>query len=222
VAECTHLPLDLAPLRATFPGGATLVARDLVMAAQPALAPLQPIFDIIDAISATLRVVQAIPDALGPPPDPTGIISLLPELAEKVGKLAGLVPQLSVPIMTVNMIDGVIRELEQAQSQLRSLADLVARAAAAEQRAQELRDEGLAKLAGCAREDAATSSGNLLRGLGAVAGVLGMLRPLVLAVGGPQLPDLSSLDGDDLGQLNAAFEELITLLRTLRGAIPIP
>ena len=217
-----HLPATPEPLRATFVGGATLVAQDLVKAAQPALAPLQPLFDIIDAISTTFKVIQAIPDAFGPPPDPTGLISLLPELAEKVSKLAGLVPQLSVPLMAVNLIDGIIRELERAQSQLRALVDTLARAAAAGQRAQELGDVDLARLAGCAQEDTATATGNVLRSLGPVAGILGIVSPLLSAIGGPQLPDLSSLEGAGLDQALAALDGLIEVLRTARGAIPIP
>jgi len=146
----------------------------------------------------------------------------MPELAEKVAKLAGLVPQLSVPIMTVNLIDGIIRELERAQSQLRALVDLLARAAAAGQRAQELGDEDLARLAGCAQEDAATATGNVLRGLGAIAGILGIVAPLLAAIGGPQLPDLSSLDGAGLDQALAAIDALVSILRTARDGIPLP
>jgi hypothetical protein len=221
VAECVHLPV-IEPQTATFPGGASLEAVDLIEAAQPALAPLQPIFNIIDAVTGVLEVLQAIPDALGPPPDPTGLIEKLPALAEKVGRLAGLVPQLSVPLMAVNLIDAVIRELERARSQLLGLVEALARAAAAGQRATELGDPNLTRLVECAEEDVDTAAGNILSGLAAVGGVLGILRPLVAAIGGPQLPDLSSLDGDDLGQLVATFDELLAVLRAARGAIPLP
>jgi len=222
VGPCTHLAAIPNPLTAIFPGGATLVDQDLIRAAQPALAPLQPIFHILDVVTTIVQVVEAIPDAMGPPPDPSGLIELLPELGEKVAKLAGLVPQLSVPLTAVGLIDAVIRELEQAQSQLRALVDVLVRAAAAGQRAQELGDQALARLVECAEEDVDTAAGNVLGGLAAVSGVLGILRPLLAAIGGPQLPDLSSLDGDDLGELIGAFDELLALLRAVRGAIPLP
>jgi hypothetical protein len=219
--ECAHLPV-VEPLAATFPGGARLEDVDLIKAAQPALAPLQPIFNIIDAVTTTFQVIQAIPDAFGPPPDPTGLIELLPALAEKVAKLAGLVPQLSVPLTAVNLLDAVIRELERARGQLQGLVEVLARAAAAGERAAELGDQDLARLVECAEEDVGTAAGNVLGGLAAVGGVLGILRPLVAAIGGPQLPDLSSLDGDDLGQLIATFDELLAVLRAARAAIPLP
>jgi len=62
---------------------------------QPALTPLVPIFNIIDTVVAIFNCVKAIPDMIGPPPDPTVLAACLPDLAEKVNKLLALIPQLS-------------------------------------------------------------------------------------------------------------------------------
>src|SRR5688572_26832363 len=77
-----------------LPGGAELraqlaglppslfeIAKSLLGQANSALAPLTPIFDIIETINALHNCVKAIPDALGPPPDPSKLAGCLPELA---------------------------------------------------------------------------------------------------------------------------------------------
>jgi hypothetical protein len=205
-----------------LPGGPTLVHQDLATVAQPALAPLMPLFDIIDAVVTAIGVVQAIPDALGPPPDPSGLLSLMPKLVEKLEKLLTLVPQLSVPLTAVGLVDGVITALEQARSQLVALMAQAERIATAQARAAELGDPDLARLVGCAQDSLAQETANVGRSLGPVGGVLGILRLLLGLIGGPEVPDLSSMDGLPLDGAIAALDELIAALRTVRDAIPLP
>ena len=130
-APCKHhLPPtpDAQPL--LLPGGAVLLDPDVLRLAQPALAPLTPFFQILDAFLGIVKVVQAIPDALGPPPNPTGIVSALADLAPKVAALAGLVPQLSVPLTVVSSLDAVVGVLRQASVRLDGIDALVAKATA--------------------------------------------------------------------------------------------
>jgi len=218
--------IEVAPvaeaLRLTMPGGATLVHQDLATVAQPALAPLVPLFDVLDALVTVVGVVQAIPDALGPPPDPSGLIQLMPALSEKLSKLLGLVPQVSVPLTVVGLIDGVITALEQARSQLAGLLEQVARILRATERAAEIGDPELARIVGCAQAGLQQSTSNVGRTLGAVGGVLAILRILMGLIGGPEVPDLGSMDGLPLDAAMAAIDDLIGLLRTVRDAVPIP
>lgn len=51
---------------------------------EPALAPLKPVFDIIDTVVAVFACLKAIPDAFGPPPDPSKLVQALEDLAKKV------------------------------------------------------------------------------------------------------------------------------------------
>jgi len=208
--------------RLVLPGGPTLVHQDLATVAQPALAPLMPLFDVIDAVVTAIGVVQAIPDALGPPPDPTALISMMPQLVEKLEKLLALVPQVSVPMTVVGLLDGVITAIEQARRQLVALMVQVARIGAAEARAAELGDQDLTRLVGCARDSLAQEAANVGRALGPVGGVLGILRILLALIGGPEVPDLSSLDGLPLDGAIAALDQLIAALRAVRQAIPLP
>src|SRR5205814_1428833 len=88
-----------------FPGGATLdpelpnlgpadpmqLSKQLLGLANAALAPLGPVFNLIDMALALFNAVKAIPDAISHL-DPSKISDALPELAQKAAKLAGLGP----------------------------------------------------------------------------------------------------------------------------------
>ncbi|WP_394840667.1 hypothetical protein LZC95_26585 [Pendulispora brunnea] len=88
---CIEIPELPDALSITLPGGVTMQQVDLMQAIQPALTPLAPLFDIVDAVVAVFNCVKAVPDALGPPLDPTVLAACIPELAGKVGKLLKLI-----------------------------------------------------------------------------------------------------------------------------------
>ena len=115
---CLEIPELGDPPVITLPGGVSIQQFNLMEAIQPALTPLMPVFDIIDTVVAVFNCVKAIPDSLGPPPDPTALAACIPELAEKVSKLLKLIPQLSLPYTIIGIIDLVIDTLRQARDQL--------------------------------------------------------------------------------------------------------
>ena len=94
---CIEIPEIPDPFSITLPGGVSMESINLMEQIQPALTPLMPLFDIIDTVVAVFNCIKAIPDTLGPPPDPTVLAACIPELAEKVAKLLKLIPQLSLP-----------------------------------------------------------------------------------------------------------------------------
>ena len=81
---CIEIPEIPDPFQITLPGGVTMEHINLMEVIQPALTPLVPLFNIIDTVVAVFNCIKAIPDTLGPPPDPTAIAACIPELAEKV------------------------------------------------------------------------------------------------------------------------------------------
>lgn len=86
-AICLGIPSWPDPFAITLPGGITIEHLNLVEVVQPALTPLVPVFEIVDAVVAVFNCVKAIPDISGAPPDPTALIACLPDLAEKIAKL---------------------------------------------------------------------------------------------------------------------------------------
>jgi hypothetical protein len=216
------IPPAPVPQRLTLPGGVTIEHLELARVVQPALSPLMPFFNVLEAVLATFDAVRAVPESIGPPPDPSALIEALQKLAEKIAKLLRLVPQLSLPLTVVGLIDLVIHTLMQTR---RLLVHLQARASALdalEALAAELGDPQLAAIAACARANIRQEAANLGAQLGPLGSVLGILNLLAGMVGAPAVPDLSSISGQPLETVLEPLDALVEVLRGIRAAVPLP
>ena len=209
-------------LSITLPGGVTMQQINLMQAIQPALTPLMPLFDIIDTVVAVFNCVKAIPDSLGPPPDPTALAACIPELAEKVAKLLRLIPQLSLPYTIIGIIDLVIDTLRQARSQLMHLQQQMQQILGAIDRATELEDAGLMAITSCAQANVAQEAANVGKLLASLGKLIGILNIFLGIVGGPEVPDLSNLAGRPLDDVIPPIDAIIEALQTVRSAVPGP
>ena len=169
---CLEIPSSEDPLALILPGGITIEAVNLMDIVQPALAPFGPVFDIIDAIVAVFNCVKAIPDALGPPPDPSAIAKCVPELAKKIDKLLALIPALSVPILLRRLLELVLRTLKTLRDALLYLGLQLKRITTVIDRAKALNDQGLMAIGQCAQANVAIEVANHGKGLGAVGRLL--------------------------------------------------
>jgi hypothetical protein len=238
IPECKPIPRLPAPREIVFPGGAALsqvlaagskipsgldAATNLLAQASPAMAPLMPIFNIIDAVLALVECVQAVPDALGPPPDPAKMVEALSRLAEKLPKLLDLVPQLAAPRMVIGMLDTLIDFLEGLRNQIEAILLQAERTRAARDKAEELGDANLLHIAGCAEGQA---QAQLQAMADALAPMNALVSALNLFLGLLGLPEVPSLDGlvdianPDAGL--AAIDALVDALRSIRDAVPLP
>jgi hypothetical protein len=238
IPACKPIPRLPTPRQIVFPGGAALsqvlaagseipsgldAATNLLAQASPAMAPLMPIFNIIDAVLALVECVQAVPDALGPPPDPAKMVEALSGLAEKLPKLLDLVPQLAVPRMVIGMLDTLIDFLEGLRDQIEAILLQAERTQAARAKAEEIGDANLLHIAECAE-------GHAQAQLQAMAGALAPMNALVSALnlflGLFGLPEIPALDGlinitnPDAGF--AAIDALVDTLQSIRDAVPLP
>jgi len=219
---CLEIPEIPDPLSITLPGGVTMQQINLMQAIQPALTPLMPLFDIIDTVVAVFNCVKAIPDSLGPPPDPTALAACIPELAEKVAKLLRLIPQLSLPYTIIGIIDLVIDTLRQARSQLMNLQQQMQQILGAIDRATELEDAGLMAITSCAQANVAQEAANVGKALASLGKLIGILNIFLGIVGGPEVPDLSNLAGRPLDDVIPPIDAIIKSLQTVRSAVPVP
>ncbi len=219
---CLEIPEIPDPLAITLPGGVTMQQTNLMQAIQPALTPLMPLFDIIDTVVAVFNCVKAIPDSLGPPPDPTALAACIPELAEKVAKLLRLIPQLSLPYTIIGIIDLVIDTLRQARSQLMHLQQQMQQILGAIDRATELEDAGLMAITSCAQANVAQEAANVGKSLASLGKLIGILNIFLGIVGGPEVPDLSNPAGRPLDDVIPPIDAIIEALQTVRGAVPVP
>jgi len=217
MTACIQIPLASPPGRLAVLG-LTLEQQDVASVCQPAIAPLLPIFDVVDAVIAAFDCINAIPAMFGPPPDPTLLAPALERLAEKAMKLLRLVPQLSVPYTIVDVVDVVVAELHVATEKLRGLQARFRAMARAAERAAELRDDALAATVACARLNVEREADNVGRGLAGVGKLLELASALLAVIGAPALPSLLALGGQ---AMDVVVDVLVEGLLVVRRAIPL-
>jgi hypothetical protein len=231
---CIEIKVGKQDLCVTFPGGAEMcvqmpsvsvpdpseLSKQLMAQANAALAPLMPVFNIIDAVLALFNCVKAIPDALGPPPDPSKLAKCLPDVAKKVSKLLKLIPQLSVPLMIVGLIDVLLAFLEGVRGQLKAVIAAQVRIAAAATRAAELGNVQLSTIVDCANANIDAQMKNLGESAAPVNRLIGVINLFVELAGLPKLPDLSNL-GNDAQAALGVLDPLVDQLKAARSAIPV-
>jgi hypothetical protein len=222
------IPAPGAPaLQVTLPGGlvvegvaqqigadALTQARALIGAANAALAPLGPVFRIIDAVLAVKGFAEAVPELIV---NPGAVVEAVVELVAKIGRLASLVPQLSVPLMVLGLVDAVITLLQGVQAELVVIEQQVARVEATRTSAAALPPDAQAALLAIA--DAATAQvevrrADLATALGSVQPVLGILNVFAGMAG---LPALEVSGGASSEALGTAVEAL----QAFRSTIPV-
>lgn len=239
---CKDIEIDAelsAGLSLILPGGAELsaslpsvdimvagdLAKQLMASANAALAPLVPLFNIIDVVLLLFKAVKAIPDMLGPPPDPSGLLRILPELVAKVDKLIAIIPPASIPITVKGLLTVLIAFLKGIRAQLEAVISLNAEIAAADARADSLAIElpsvsaQLKLSVGCSR---ATASA-MLQGMGQSAAPFNRLVGLINLLAGlaqlPEVPTMADLGADAKAALTP-IDGAVSALEALRATIP--
>jgi len=219
---CIEIPPLDDPFQLTLPGGIEIERINLLEIIQPTLAPLMPLFNIVDTIVALFNCIKAIPDALGPPPDPTVLAACLPELAKKISELLKLLPQLSLPYLVRQIIDLVIDTLRKARDALVHLQLQMQQILRAIDRATDLDDAGLMAITVCAQANVAQEAANVGKMLASLGKLIGLLNLFLGMLGLPEVPDLSKLAGCPLDAIIEPLDELIHVLETARKAVPLP
>ena len=219
---CIEIPEIPDPFDLTLPGPVTIEHINLMEVIQPALTPLVPFFNVIDTIVAIFNCIKAIPDSLGPPPDPTVLAACLPDLAEQVNKLLKLIPQLSLPLLIVRLLDLLIDTLLQARSELMHLQQQMVQILGAIDRATDLDDAGLMAIAQCAQANVAQEAANVGKSLAALGKLIGLINLFMGMIGGPEIPDLSDLAGRPLDDVVEPINDIVDTLKSARDAVPVP
>lgn len=132
---CLEIDIDLSfllSLAIELPGGVSIMPKfdvgeipnfgtaiaKLLGELNAALTPLVPFFRLLDVVLALIECVKAIPDSLGPPPDPTKLVKCVVKLTKAASFLLKLVPILSLPIMIVGICKVIIGGLLALREQL--------------------------------------------------------------------------------------------------------
>lgn len=230
---CVELAVTPQRLSIAFPGGASLdpelpdlgvadpvqLSKQLLAQANAALAPLGPVFNLVDLALALVKAVNAIPDAISHL-DPSEITDALPELAQKASKLLALVPQASVPRMIVGLIDTLLAYLGGLAGQLRALIDQQVRIQKAEDRAAEFGNAQLQAVADCSKHHVAAQLQSLSESVTPVNRLIALVNVFAQLAGLGPLPELPSLGSDAAASLQL-LEGAVQALQRIRDAIPV-
>jgi len=231
---CIDLRIHPGQVCVTFPGGSKICAmtsfettdpadmiRDIFKQINSALAPLVPIFDIIDFAVAAFQCISAIPDALGPPPDPKKLAHCIPQLAEKAEALLRLLPQISIPILAKELIKSLVQFLEGVKGRLRRLITRALAITAAETRAATLGSVELQTILDCATGNLEVELHNLNEHMTPVNRLIGLVNAFLDLAGLPCIPSIQNIGAIAESAL-APLDKSIELLWILYNAIPAP
>jgi hypothetical protein len=230
---CVELTVQPQSLSVTFPGGASLdaelpevgipdpmaLSKQLLAQANAALAPLGPVFNLIDVALALFNAVKAIPDAISQL-DPSKITDALPDLTSKAARIAAIVPQLSVPLMILGLIDTLLAFLGGLAGQLRAIIDQQVRIQKAENRAAELGNAQLQAVTDCSKHHMAAQLQSLGESVAPVNRLIALINVFAQLAGLGPLPNLSNLGSDAAAALRG-LDDVVRALREIREAIPL-
>ena len=230
--ECVEVSIGDQSLQIRMPGGAAIpvmvphpspsnlqITKALMGQASGALAPLVPVFNIIDAILAIKDFADSVPGVVT---DPGAVVEAIGALAEKVAKLAQLIPQLSVPFMVLDLVDVAIAALDGIVTQLEAVVAQEAKIAAATLKAAEPGNEALAGVVACATDLNATTKAAIAEGLGPLNSLFGVINIFLGLIGAPEIPDLSGPLPDNTQEAVEALAGVVEVLQTVRSSIPVP
>ena len=230
---CAKITSSGDTLCVTFPGGTEVcIAADpdkldpsdqvkkLFDQVNSALAPLNPIFTVIDAVVSVKDCIEALIDALGPPPSPKPIIDCLKKLLFLVEKLLKMIPQLSIPLLVAQFLDALIIFVKSFKAQIEHIIDKVARQIETGLRAAELGNLTLQASVDCTLENLGIELQNMAKQAEPINLLIGSINAFLDIIGLPCIPSLE-VPTELVKEALAPLDLLVKILEALRDAIPI-
>lgn len=232
---CLPVP-PVVELCITLPGGTQICAMDLLNAADPfiilqtlfmslntALAPLTPIFNIIDVVEAIVQCLQAIPQCLAPP-NPEPLIKCIPNLVQALAKLLAMLPPLSVPILVLETIKALIVAIEAFITRLEAIIRKNAQLLAAATASVKPGNVSLKAIVDCATGNIGIEIQNLnaaLQPLNRLIGIVNLFASLVPGLPQPLIPSLANLTAE-ADQAIEPLQNVVNILNEIASFIPVP
>ena len=228
---CPTVPEPPPPLRIRIPGGITIEAipplegkiitplgavQALLNQLGPAMAALQPIFLIVNAVNSLIEVIKAVPGLVGGNiPD---FITALNDAIEAVAALLQFQPALSLPLLIADMINAIVTVLTALRDVVTQLQALEAQGAAVVAQAQAAGDAALEAAGNCMLQQASAYEAHVTASLGPLEHLLDTVKTLAgLMPSPPEIPGI----GDAPSGLDALADFLDGLIAVF-SVIEIP
>jgi hypothetical protein len=233
---CQQFPIP-NPLEIILPGGINIqsvpssalpseldVANALISQMSSVVAPISSIFKIIAVLQAILETLESIPDAISFL-SPGKITDALQKVQQRVGDLASLIPQLSVPVMIIGFIDLIISYLSAINSELEKIASELEKGDSARQAAESIENPiaqvEFLRIADCIDLQINQRLQAFSSNASAIDVLIGTINTFGSLVNLPEIPVLGNL-GSDINSIQINIENTIILLQSIRSTIPIP
>lgn len=220
--KCIVLPggVEICVQMPGIPRDGGELVKQLLAQMNAALTPLVPVFNIIDAVIAIFDMVKAIPDAIMKL-DISGLAEALEAMIEKIAALLKLIPQLSLPLMIVGLIDCIILALEGIKVDLESVLVCEQSILEAILLAVDPGNIGLVEIIQCATADCNAQSENINEGAQPLNSLISLLNLFMQLIGLEGIPLAVGIEGDAQGSIDAICAT-IAVMETIRDAIPLP
>ncbi len=199
-------------------GNAGDITQSLFAALNGGLAPLVPIFDIIDVLKKIADCLQAVPEVLT---NPKKLTDCFPNLLKALEKLLALLPPFSVPIMVKRILAAIVLALQALQSKLFAMIQKQKRILALGLAARAPGNFALLPVLDCATQNFSAEITNLNDSMTPLNRLLGIVNLFLQLIGQDPIPSLASLGPDP----SAALEPLAVVikgLQTIEAGIPLP
>lgn len=215
---------DATALGVRLPGGAKLeavmqppreVPRFLMLQLSTALAPLQPLFDLVDALLIAKQAFDAVKTL-----NPVKIGGVVLKFGTAVDKLRALIPQVSVPILVVDVVGLLDAVAQTLKVEVQGVVEAQLRLDDAEATSTSL--GGVPALSGvvaCGRAQVDAQLALVQQKTGAFNRLVALLNLLGGAVGLPQIPAIAP--GGDAVTMLASLDALAGALARVRAALPV-
>lgn len=201
------------------------MAVDYIGKLGPAMAPLQPFFQMLDTVVQIFKCLKAIPDAITTL-NPTDLLECVPTLAEMVDQLLSLIPQLSVPKMVIAAIKNVALLLRGVAMEFQDIQRAIDRINQGIDRAASLGNVQMNGFLVCAQETVDKNADSLAEALKGIGQFILLINLFMGLFGGPEIPCFGSLVSDNLDTgLDVVIELLLSMadiLNDIASAIPDP
>ena len=225
-AFCVNVEAGFDPKSIRFPGGLEInqfipnvipplkqeIATDLIGKLNTALAPLQPVFNVIEVVLAIFECLKAVATF-----DPAEIAKCFPNLAQRINALLALLPQFSLPFLIADVITCIIDLLEAQilviQDLLSFKADILDAVELNGQLAHITLDAGI----DCAEAHLSAILDNLNANQAPLNRLIGIINAFLKLLGLPCIPGLSALSIDV--SATAYLVVILDILAYIRGLL---
>jgi hypothetical protein len=190
--------------------------NSLMVQLGPAMAGLQPVFTIINAVTSIFDLVAAVPALVAG--DVPGFISKLQKATGAIVALARLQPAVAIPGLINDLLGVMVAALTAYKDVLTTLQSQVTQANNIISQAQAIGDVNLEAAGNCMLNQAEAFGEHIGASMGPFGSLLQVAQSLLSLVptGTPALPevgDQSSLGLDDLADF---MDDLISVLSAIR------